>query len=464
MSEPNSPDTQYSSNKSTVMIGCGCRTVKDVVAFMKEKRIENVELAWADEMGLWHNETVPVSELTYAHLQEGVPCKDGKFLIPDPLSARFAPLTQPNTMIFTCNPSTSRSALKTKQLSPGWIEMISKKLMENDKRIGASIERMLSADILEEPSFSPTRRGSTEGDSGRYGSGGGDGRYASSDGRYGSGDGRYASGDSYAGSSSPTSPYGSSSPRSSYDSYGGSGGGNYGGTYSNSGVLSFPSSSSSSPPSSYGSSGGGFSSSSPPSSYSSSGGGFNVGNSGDFNGSNGLDNSGGISGSGGGSNFIEWKLVRNDGYGSPPPTIVFPPSPSSEGGTPPGSVPGSPCMPSSPHSPVPDIAGESDNPNERKIKNPAGGVHVPPLLRPRQIHPTKANKLGISKPVKKRRNTEHLYCRHCGTTETPEWRRGPDGRKSLCNACGLYFSKMIKRETLVVPQGRRVAIDALLNP
>jgi hypothetical protein len=102
-------------------------------------------------MGLWYNEIVPVSELTYANLQEGVPCKDGRFLLPDPLSARIAPLTQPNTMLFTCKPPTNRSSyLKTKQLSPGWyvnleggrrdtisrhsrIEMISKKLMENDK-------------------------------------------------------------------------------------------------------------------------------------------------------------------------------------------------------------------------------------------------------------------------------------------------------------------------------------------
>jgi len=158
--------------------------------------------------------------------------------------------------------------------------------------------------------------------------------------------------------------------------------------------------------------------------------------------------------------FIEWKLVKNDSS----PSLVFPSSPSSSDGgppTPPGSVPGSPSsMPGSPQSPVPDIGADSDSPDHK-------AVYVPPLLRPRQVHPTKANKLGIAKPVKKRRNTEHLYCRHCGTTETPEWRRGPDGRKSLCNACGLYFSKMVKRETLVVPdhhQGRRVAIDALLNP
>lgn len=36
----------YSTNKSSFMIGCGCRTVKDVIAFMKEKKIEYIELAW----------------------------------------------------------------------------------------------------------------------------------------------------------------------------------------------------------------------------------------------------------------------------------------------------------------------------------------------------------------------------------------------------------------------------------
>eukprot|EP01116_Phalansterium_solitarium_P022692 TRINITY_DN7586_c0_g1_i2.p1 TRINITY_DN7586_c0_g1~~TRINITY_DN7586_c0_g1_i2.p1 ORF type:complete len:363 (+),score=8.19 TRINITY_DN7586_c0_g1_i2:143-1231(+) len=39
-----------------------------------------------------------------------------------------------------------------------------------------------------------------------------------------------------------------------------------------------------------------------------------------------------------------------------------------------------------------------------------------------------------------------LYCHSCFTKETPEWRRGPDGSKSLCNACGLRFSKSQKRK------------------
>ncbi|ORZ38026.1 hypothetical protein BCR44DRAFT_1384694, partial [Catenaria anguillulae PL171] len=30
-------------------------------------------------------------------------------------------------------------------------------------------------------------------------------------------------------------------------------------------------------------------------------------------------------------------------------------------------------------------------------------------------------------------------CHSCSATETPEWRRGPDGRATLCNACGLHW-------------------------
>ncbi|KAI9143203.1 hypothetical protein BKA69DRAFT_1123347 [Paraphysoderma sedebokerense] len=35
-------------------------------------------------------------------------------------------------------------------------------------------------------------------------------------------------------------------------------------------------------------------------------------------------------------------------------------------------------------------------------------------------------------------------CHSCNTTETPEWRRGPDGKGTLCNACGLHFAKMVR--------------------
>ncbi|MCO5613635.1 hypothetical protein L7F22_067913 [Adiantum nelumboides] len=32
-------------------------------------------------------------------------------------------------------------------------------------------------------------------------------------------------------------------------------------------------------------------------------------------------------------------------------------------------------------------------------------------------------------------------CLTCGKSNSPEWRKGPDGKKSLCNACGLRFSR-----------------------
>lgn len=36
-------------------------------------------------------------------------------------------------------------------------------------------------------------------------------------------------------------------------------------------------------------------------------------------------------------------------------------------------------------------------------------------------------------------------CNHCGSEKTPEWRRGPNGDKTLCNACGIFYAKLIKK-------------------
>lgn len=36
-------------------------------------------------------------------------------------------------------------------------------------------------------------------------------------------------------------------------------------------------------------------------------------------------------------------------------------------------------------------------------------------------------------------------CESCGTNTTPEWRRGPTGPRTLCNACGLYYAKLQRR-------------------
>ncbi|KAI8453592.1 hypothetical protein BY996DRAFT_6414521 [Phakopsora pachyrhizi] len=37
-----------------------------------------------------------------------------------------------------------------------------------------------------------------------------------------------------------------------------------------------------------------------------------------------------------------------------------------------------------------------------------------------------------------------FVCKECGVTDSPEWRKGPMGRKTLCNACGLRWAKRSK--------------------
>lgn len=47
-----------------------------------------------------------------------------------------------------------------------------------------------------------------------------------------------------------------------------------------------------------------------------------------------------------------------------------------------------------------------------------------------------------AKPRTKKRKEEQLnefLCKECGTADSPEWRRGPSGPKTLCNACGRKF-------------------------
>lgn len=36
-------------------------------------------------------------------------------------------------------------------------------------------------------------------------------------------------------------------------------------------------------------------------------------------------------------------------------------------------------------------------------------------------------------------------CHSCNRAETPEWRRGPDGARTLCNACGLHWAKLSRK-------------------
>ncbi|SMN19187.1 similar to Saccharomyces cerevisiae YMR136W GAT2 Protein containing GATA family zinc finger motifs [Maudiozyma saulgeensis] len=72
---------------------------------------------------------------------------------------------------------------------------------------------------------------------------------------------------------------------------------------------------------------------------------------------------------------------------------------------------------------------------------------------------------------KKKKDVRLIKCFHCGEVQTPEWRRGPYGNRTLCNACGLYYRKLIKRfdtknanlimrfNKLINPMDRRIPLN-----
>ncbi|KAI7859050.1 hypothetical protein BDC45DRAFT_496752 [Circinella umbellata] len=53
------------------------------------------------------------------------------------------------------------------------------------------------------------------------------------------------------------------------------------------------------------------------------------------------------------------------------------------------------------------------------------------------------------KSKKKRIEVEpqQYICTSCGTTDSPEWRKGPQGPKTFCNACGIKWRKTQKQQT-----------------
>ena len=50
---------------------------------------------------------------------------------------------------------------------------------------------------------------------------------------------------------------------------------------------------------------------------------------------------------------------------------------------------------------------------------------------------------------KKLKMADEYVCTDCGTLDSPEWRKGPSGPKTLCNACGLRWAKKEKKRASV---------------
>ncbi|XP_023637874.1 GATA transcription factor 6 [Capsella rubella] len=52
---------------------------------------------------------------------------------------------------------------------------------------------------------------------------------------------------------------------------------------------------------------------------------------------------------------------------------------------------------------------------------------------------TKKNVWKIAGQTQTQTQTQTRRCNHCGVQKTPQWRAGPSGAKTLCNACGVRY-------------------------
>lgn len=66
----------------------------------------------------------------------------------------------------------------------------------------------------------------------------------------------------------------------------------------------------------------------------------------------------------------------------------------------------------------------------------AGGVGVGLPGQPKSKYRKRSSGQRATPPGK---------CHSCNIRETPEWRRGPDGARTLCNACGLHYAKLMRK-------------------
>ncbi|VEU22487.1 DEKNAAC103532 [Brettanomyces naardenensis] len=71
---------------------------------------------------------------------------------------------------------------------------------------------------------------------------------------------------------------------------------------------------------------------------------------------------------------------------------------------------------------------------------------APPLARKAVPPPVSGPPpLSTSATVEQDSPLAENECTHCRSKDTPEWRRGPEGERTLCNACGLFYAKLCKK-------------------
>ncbi|KAI8055561.1 uncharacterized protein B0P05DRAFT_288157 [Gilbertella persicaria] len=89
----------------------------------------------------------------------------------------------------------------------------------------------------------------------------------------------------------------------------------------------------------------------------------------------------------------------------------------------------------------------------RRMKNTLDDVRL--KWTPSETNVVEKHQMNISKKPRKKKimvvepnkqQQKRHQCDSCNSTETPEWRRGPLGPRTLCNACGIIWRKLCKKQ------------------
>jgi PAS domain S-box-containing protein len=100
-----------------------------------------------------------------------------------------------------------------------------------------------------------------------------------------------------------------------------------------------------------------------------------------------------------------------------------------------------------------DLVEQSETPTKRNTdgfnanhyKRDQLSRYVPRVPASRKIRTAKSDKISENEVpfVPKSIDLMVKACAKCGTRKTPEWRRGPNGNRDLCNRCGLRWAKQV---------------------
>ncbi|KAK9767496.1 hypothetical protein K7432_002680 [Basidiobolus ranarum] len=85
----------------------------------------------------------------------------------------------------------------------------------------------------------------------------------------------------------------------------------------------------------------------------------------------------------------------------------------------------------------------SDVDNTNQLVDSAKALYDVFLTAEQRVSPDQSPVPSKSSEKPKKRtksNQVKLYCHSCNCTDTPEWRKGPLGPRTLCNACGLSMN------------------------